>query len=154
MVTLRRPAGEWAIVDAGGRPFRPTIDALANTAAQLFLEARATGSTLIAEPDEQWYPHHSDRRPLPVLRVMFDDPASSWVHLDPVDGAILEMSGARQRLYRWLFAAPHWLDFAPLRQRPAWDVTILSLLAVGAFLSVSGIVLGWRRLRAASRNGR
>jgi hypothetical protein len=33
------------------------------------------------------------------------------------------------------------------RHRPAWDVTVLALMLGGTALSVTGIVIGWRRLR-------
>jgi hypothetical protein len=41
----------------------------------------------------------------------------------------------------------HSLDFAILlRNRPLWDVTVIALSAAGLVISLSGIVIGWRRL--------
>jgi len=39
-------------------------------------------------------------------------------------------------------------DFVSLTQhRPAWDIVVWLLSIVGLVMSVSGVVVGWRRLR-------
>ena len=104
--------------------------------------------------DLYWYPHGTDPRPLPVLRVRFDDPAATWLHLDPETGALLDRLDASGRLQRWLFEAPHRLDFGNLFQaRPAWDAVMWLLNGLGATIALSGVVLGWRRLRRRARLG-
>ncbi|MCJ2137131.1 PepSY domain-containing protein [Methylobacterium sp. J-026] len=98
--------------------------------------------------DAYWYPHGADPRPLPVLRLRFDDPASTWLHIDPRDGRILQRLDHSGRISRWLFDAPHRLDLPGLtgnRLRHDAGQWILNLLA--ASVAVTGIVAGWRRLR-------
>ncbi|WP_210033959.1 PepSY domain-containing protein [Methylobacterium sp. PvR107] len=98
--------------------------------------------------DTYWYPHGSDPRPLPVLRVRFDDPAATWLHIDPRDGAILQRLDRSGRINRWLFDAAHRLDLPGLSSsRPLHDAAqwILNLLAAG--IVGTGIVAGWRRVR-------
>ncbi|MWL87721.1 hypothetical protein GA566_09810 [Cupriavidus sp. SW-Y-13] len=47
----------------------------------------------------------------------------------------------------WHHAAHSW-DFVSLTQhRPAWDIVVWLLSIVGLVMSVSGVVVGWRRLR-------
>jgi len=63
---------------------------------------------------------------------------------------------------RWLGAAPEraaqvaelvrapldQLDFAAVvRARPLWDVLVIVLCVTGALSALTGVVLGWRRLR-------
>lgn len=96
--------------------------------------------------DAYWYQHHR-QRVLPVLRVGFDDPASTWFHLDPATGELLGRSDTSARSYRWLFNAPHSFDFPVLlAYRPAWDLVVIVLSLAGLVISVSGVVIGWRRL--------
>jgi hypothetical protein len=61
---------------------------------------------------------------------------------------VLGHSDRVARARRWLFNAAHSLDFPWLLQhRPAWDAVVWLLSAIGLMVSVSGVVIGWRRLR-------
>ncbi|SDS74619.1 PepSY-associated TM region [Halopseudomonas litoralis] len=91
-------------------------------------------------------------RPLPILRVRFADPAQTWLHIDPVSGALLGQLDQRQRASRWLFALLHSWDWLPLlERRPLWDGWMWLGSIGGLVISVSGTVLGWRRLRRSRR---
>lgn len=140
--------------DAGGRRVAtpsPPEETLRAAAARALPEARIAGTETLTAYDAYWYPHH-DTRPLPVLRVRFDDAAATWLHIDPETGALLDRLDASGRLQRWLFEAPHRLDFGNLFQaRPAWDVVMWLLNGLGAGIALSGVVMGWRRLRHAAR---
>lgn len=84
---------------------------------------------------------------LPILRVRFQDPAATWLHLDPYSGALIERLDRRQRAERWLFNLPHSWDWLPLLERPWLRETLIILLSIGGLaISLTGIVLGWRRL--------
>ncbi|MFY7864868.1 PepSY domain-containing protein [Roseateles sp.] len=90
-------------------------------------------------------------RPLPALRLVFDDPQAHWVVLDPASGAVLQTSNRLQRIERWLFAFLHSFDLPQLLAlRPLWDSWMLSFSLMGLGLSLSGVVMGWRRLRVKS----
>lgn len=89
---------------------------------------------------------HVERR-LPVLRVEYDDPDATWIHLDPHTGRIHSRIDSTGRVRRWLFAFLHSFDAQGfLDRRPLWDVTLI-LSSIGGFvLCLTGIVIGWRRL--------
>ena len=90
----------------------------------------------------------ASERPLPIWRIVFDDPHASWVHLDPHTGSVLGRLDSHKRASRWLFALLHSWDWLPLlERRPLWDITLLALSLGGLLLSGSGMVIGWRRLR-------
>lgn len=92
-------------------------------------------------------------RPLPIWRIVFDDPHASWVHLDPHTGSLLGRLDRHQRSKRWLFAMLHSWDWLPLlERRPLWDITLLTLSLGGLALSATGVVMGWRRLRRKVRS--
>ncbi|AZC27632.1 PepSY domain-containing protein [Pseudomonas sessilinigenes] len=89
---------------------------------------------------------------LPALRVRFDDPARTWLHLDLYTGAVVGQLDQPRRASRWLFALLHSWDWLPLlSKRPLWDLWMLLFSAGGLLISVSGVVLGWRRLGRALR---
>jgi hypothetical protein len=82
-----------------------------------------------------------------ALRIVLQDPMQTWVHVDMESGQIVSVMDKSRRLYRWLFNGLHSLDFPGLaNRRPLWDVLILLLLSVGFFFSITGVVLGWKRL--------
>ncbi|PWB30081.1 sodium:proline symporter [Pseudomonas sp. SDI] len=90
---------------------------------------------------------HLDKR-LPMLRVKFDDAQQSWLHLDLYTGEVLGVLDRPRRASRWLFALLHSWDWLPLlERRPLWDAWMIGLSLGGLLISVSGVVLGWRRLR-------
>lgn len=91
-------------------------------------------------------------RPLPAMRVVFGDAYGTWVHIDPHTGAVLGRVDRDRRLSRWLFAMLHSWDWLPLlERRPLWDLVLIVLSIGGALLSVTGVVIGWRRLRRTAR---
>jgi uncharacterized iron-regulated membrane protein len=122
-------------------------DQLVAAAKQLRPDLSIAGHAWLPEGDLYYYRHHDDRA-LPVLRVDFVDNRNTSFYLDPASGQIVDYADDTSRLYRWLFNGLHQLDFPFLiRHRPAWDITVITLCLCGAFLSLSGLVIGWRRLR-------
>ncbi len=141
--------------DGGRRALDPATDIavplsderIFEAARRLLPDAVMSMRLRLEAPDAYWYSHHQQRQ-MPVLRAGFDDAAHSWFHLDPVTGDILGRTDDSRRTYRWLFNALHSFDFALLlRYRPAWDAVVWLLSLLGLILSVSGIVIGWRRLQ-------
>ncbi|MBB6125363.1 putative iron-regulated membrane protein [Sphingobium subterraneum] len=139
---LRWP-GRTRVLDARTlQPFRPVI-----APAALMPNAHVVAVNRLTEPDAYWY-QAGGLPKLPVLRVRYDDDARTWVHLDPATGRMLGDLDARGRTYRWLFDLLHKWDLNVLTQsRPSWDVLLWLLSGLGLVTSVSGIWLGWKRLR-------
>lgn len=112
--------------------------------------ARLTGIDWLERPDRYWYSTgdpRDDSRPLPVLRLKFDDPARTWLHIDPATGALLGQLGSGGRSYRWLFNGLHSLDFPWLLIWPPLRHILVWLLSgAGIVISLSGVVIGWKRL--------
>ena len=85
--------------------------------------------------------------PRNTLRVILDDPSQTWVHIDMGTGQIVSTMDRSRRVYRWLFNGLHSLDFPGLiNHRPLWDILILLLLGLGFLFSLTGVVVGWKRL--------
>jgi uncharacterized iron-regulated membrane protein len=102
---------------------------------------------LLRQPDAHWYTVRGDL-PLPVLRARLADDADTWLHIDPASGEVLGASDDRRRLYRWLFDLFHrWDANVLLQQQPLREVLIWLFSIAGMVTSVSGIWIGWKRLR-------
>ena len=87
-------------------------------------------------------------RELPVLRLQFDDPGRTLVYLSAHSGDLVLSVDRSQRLGRWLFNFLHSWDL-PWMLRPAIvrDALLVGLSLGALALGLTGVVLGWRRLR-------
>ena len=149
LLVLRSHDGEPVVLDASiGSPHRFNDAVLTAAAPRLLSDARLVGTERLEQEDAYWYSRRGER-PLPVLRFIFDDPDRTWIHVDARTGQVLDWMRHSDRIDRWLFNALHSLDFRLLlAHRPAWDVVMWLLSLAGIVISISSVVIGWRRLRA------
>lgn len=105
--------------------------------------------------DIYYYSHHQRYRPLPVLRLRFNDPLQSWFHIDPNTGELRGRVNRVERLQRWLYNGLHSLDFLPLlNRRPLWDGLMIAMMAAGAVFSLSAVGIALGRLRSRRKRRR
>ena len=143
---------------AAGEP-QPRLDrrTLHAAAQAMWPDGRSTAEWLhaydayyFARAEQSMYGGQS--RPLPVLRVQFDDPARTWVYLDPFSGALVHRLDEPRRAARWLFNLLHSWDWQPLLARPWLREGLMIVFSLGGIVvSLSGVVLGWRRIRRTRR---
>jgi len=101
----------------------------------------------LSEYDNYYY-DRSGAKPLPVLRLRYDDPDRTWLYLDPTSGALSMRFTSVSRLNRWLYNGLHSFDFPFLYyRRPAWDVVVVLLSLGGIGLTVTTMLPAWRRVR-------
>jgi hypothetical protein len=102
-----------------------------------------TEPTIVGAGDN--YPAASQVSGAPVYRSVCGD---IWFHIDGATGVVLERLDSSRRRYRWLYSGLHTLDFLVLAQHPLLrSVFIVVLCALGFLFSVTGAIIGWRRLR-------
>lgn len=153
LVLASTATGGSVVRDAvSAQPFTLDAETLKSAAARLLPDAVARIDVLHAY-DTHYYAREAHTmtggtdKPLPVWRVVFTDAAASWVHIDPLTGTVLGRVDSHRRASRWLFAMLHSWDWLPLlERRPLWDVVLVVLSLGGAVLSLTGVVIGWRRL--------
>jgi hypothetical protein len=130
------------------RPFaRFDDDAIEAVVREAVPDARVADATWLTGYDDYYY-DRTGARPLPVLRVRYDDPQETWMYLDPGRGAIALVVRRPDRLNRWLYHGLHSLDFSFLyASRPTWDVVVIAL-SLGGIVGVGASLLpAWQRLR-------
>jgi hypothetical protein len=105
-----------------------------------------TESALLTEYDSYYYSRDGEIQ-LPVVRVKFEDPAKTWVYVDPQVNQVVAQVQRNNRIERWLYNGLHSLDF-PFwyYRRPLWDIGVILLSLGGAALSGIGVVLGLKRI--------
>ena len=141
------------VVDHGGaRELR--VDAQRSpwlTEAQLAVAARTLGNacTYARVGAGDAYPARAVAPNAPVYRVRCGE---TWFHIDGANGRVIEKLDASRRVYRWAFQALHTLDFPWLAQRESLrTLLILVLCGGGLVFSLTGVVIGWRRLKQTAR---
>jgi uncharacterized iron-regulated membrane protein len=81
----------------------------------------------------------------PVYRSICGD---VWYHIDGASGVVLERSDRSTRAYRWLYSALHTMDIPLLKVHPELrSALIVVFCGCGLIFSLTGVVIGWRRLR-------
>ncbi len=105
----------------------------------------------LTQYDDYYYARRNDR-PLPVLRLRFDDPDGTTLYINPETATIESRIDHSGRWRRWLYNGLHSLDFPLLwERRPLWDVVVLGLSLAGLAFSLTGAVIGWKRLTGRVR---
>lgn len=128
-------------------------------AARLLPGARVVQHERLGRYDAWYYAREAHtmtgqrERPLPAVRLRFDDANHTWVVIDPRNGAIVQVSDSHRRIDRWLFAFLHSFDLPGLlANRPAWDLWMLGFSLAGTLLAGTAVVTGTRRLRRSIHN--
>jgi PepSY-associated TM region len=133
--------------DAGTDVTQPTQEFLSPREMGSLAERFARGcKPPFVVPADDIYAISSAVPGAPVYRSVCGD---VWLDIDGANGALLERSDPSRRAYRWLYRALHTLDMPALTSRPALrGALIVSLCGLGLIFSLTGIVIGWRRLTA------
>lgn len=147
------PGAPTLLSAADARPVALDPAALRAAAARLVPGAMLTDVQVLDRYDFYYYARDEHamlghiEKPLPAWRLVFDNPQATWVYLDPRTGHILGKQDRGNRASRWLFAFMHSWDWTGLlANRPLWDIVLVFLSLGGAALSLTGVVIGWRRL--------
>lgn len=149
LVVLMGPSLDRAVFDARtGAPGQVTDQALFEAARTLVPGAPVVFARRLTQEDAYWYATRRDERRLPVLRVGFADPHATWIYLDPQTGEVLGRTDRSRRIYRWLFDALHAWELPVFRGADGVRQVVIWVLAAGGLvLSISGLTIGWRRLK-------
>jgi hypothetical protein len=131
---------------SGSDETRPITEFLGPREVGAFVERLASGCKppLTVNTDDN-YAIASRMPNAPVYRSVCGD---VWYHIDGADGTILERSDPSRRAYRWLYRELHTMDVPALTSRPMLrGALIVVLCGLGFAFSLTGVVVGWRRLR-------
>ena len=121
-------------------------------AAKAVFPAHEVERSEITHGDTYYYSTVHNPRPLPGLRVVLDNPAQTWLHIDMKTGQLMEFMDHSRRVYRWLFHGLHSWDMPFLLEHDRQRKLLLLVLCVAGFLfSLSGVYLGFKVLAVRSQ---
>lgn len=143
-------AQRWWAVDAGTGQIRDMADAeQARRMAQAYgRNAKITAS--VAIDVDQWTVYRQNDPLRPFWRVEFDDGRDFYVSRR--SGEVTLDTTRSERIWNWLGSVVHWIYIPPLRQNtPLWRHIVLWSSFAALLLAISGIWLGWQRLRLRKR---
>lgn len=123
---------------------------ITSAVAQLLPGSEGSSVEYLEDYDVYYYSRRERFRPLPVIRVKFADPESTWFHIHARTGELLGRLTLKNRVQRWLYNGLHTLDFTVLiYRRPLWDALLILLCGTVALFSLTAITIALRRLRAS-----
>ena len=136
-----------------GAELTPLSEAAVKQAAQTW----AANSSIKGEITElgtltvdQWSVQGA-KRWQPLWRAVFNDPAETWLYVNGTTGEIVQDVTGHERFWNWLGAIPHWLYPTILRDNgPLWNQVVIWSSTIGCFLVITGMVIGFSRLRGKS----
>jgi uncharacterized iron-regulated membrane protein len=156
-VLARNAANDTRLVVQEGSDYRVLMqwpDAELLRAGQRLMSAPMVSHEQLDQYDLHYYGRQPEammgaaERRLPVWRIRFGDAQDTWVYLDPHTGDIAVSADRAQRRGRWLFSFLHSWDLqSMLRWASARDAVLILLSVGGLLVSLTGIVIGYRRLR-------
>ncbi|MER8614515.1 PepSY domain-containing protein [Mesorhizobium sp. M1136] len=166
------PATEVEVSAVAGRPYLLARGPEADPKIAEFRDGKVNAHSNAFPNDAIWqaasfaYPGKTVERPTPIpaddvyanlrssdgiggegLRIIVKDEANTAVYVNPVTSRVIEVMDGSRRTYRWLYFGLHTLDFPFLSNNAIWKPLMLTLLAGGFAFSVTGVLIGWRRLR-------
>ena len=119
-----------------------SLKALTQAASAVFPTRNIERSDMI-QGDSYYYNTAHNPRLLPALRVVLDDPAQTWLHIDIKTGQLIERMDRSRRMYRWLFYGLHSWDIPFFLEHDGQrKVLLLTLCITGLIFSLSGVYLG------------
>lgn len=132
------------------------VDVLDETSVRAVAQAFASGNGIAGEiakleriENDQWAV--SGARQQPLYRAEFTDAGATLVYVNATSGEVVQDANSGERIIAWFGAIPHWFYPALLRtNQPLWFGTVVWLSAIGCFLVVTGMVIGFIRLRGKS----
>ena len=117
------------------------------TVAADFLGHSISKTEQLTELD-QWMPWSYYEPLLPIYKCFGNDPAHTVVYVSSKSGSIVQQTNSNSRWAARLGAIPHWIYFRSLRLKAQlWSTVVIWLAGVGVFVSLTGIIAGFIRLR-------
>ena len=96
---------------------------------------------------DEYYLSRTHSLPLPVYQVSIDNPDKTTYYINPRSGETKYFT-QNKRAKKWVFSGIHYLNIKWLVDHPiVWTLLIWILCLGGAFVSLTGAVLGFKHLK-------
>jgi hypothetical protein len=97
---------------------------------------------------DQWIPREKFMKYMPIYKVHMNDDSKTTIYVSSVNGEVVQMHTLKQRILSWLGPIPHWIYPKDLIiRRPLWRQVVIWVSSMGCLLCLSGITIGFMRLK-------
>jgi len=97
---------------------------------------------------DQWMPRSYCQPWIPIYKCYINDEEHTQLYISAVNGRVVQETTRKSRWAARLGAIPHWIYFKSIRlQTGFWLRLVYWISLLGVFASVSGIILGFLRLK-------
>lgn len=97
---------------------------------------------------DQWIPRSFYLVHMPVYRITMNDPSETMIYVSSKSGEIIQVHTRYERILAWCGPIIHWIYPKELIiRRPLWQAVVISLSSLGIIGSLSGIIIGFIRMR-------
>jgi sulfite reductase (NADPH) flavoprotein alpha-component len=134
---------------------QPIAGVSANEALRIVREQLSAPGATLAKSDlhrDQWTVTGYWNKERPFHLIHMNDRAGTQYYVSVATGEIVLDTRRYERVWNWVGAIPHWLYFEMIRwDTPVWQWTVYIAASVGIFVAVSGLWIGFSRLRLRAR---
>ena len=103
---------------------------------------------------DEYYLSRTHALPLPVYKVDIDNADKTTYYINPHNGDTKYLT-QNKRAKKWVFSGIHYLNIKWLVEHPViWTILIWTLCLGGAFVSLTGVVLGIKFLKRKHHSSR
>ena len=103
---------------------------------------------------DEYYLSRTHTLPLPVYKVDIDNADKTTYYINPHNGDTKYLT-QNKRVKKWVFSGIHYLNIKWLVEHPViWTILIWTLCLGGAFVSLTGVILGKRFIRRKHHSSR
>jgi hypothetical protein len=97
---------------------------------------------------DQWMPWSYCKPWLPIYKCDISDEAHTQLYISAVNGRVVQETTRKSRWAARLGAIPHWIYFKSIRMKTGfWLSFVYWISLLGVFASLSGLILGFIRLK-------
>jgi uncharacterized iron-regulated membrane protein len=102
---------------------------------------------------DQWMPWSYYRPLLPIFKCYLNDSKHTQLYISSKTGSILQETTRSKRWAARIGAIPHWVYFTSLRLKTGlWLKVVTWLSSIGVFVSLTGVIAGFIRLRKRKKH--
>lgn len=159
---LDMAAGEpaWHIRDKGDRFALSAVDGrmlfAPDAASAVAIARRFTGGMPTAHVekihDDQWTVAQGFQWARPLWRISLADDAGRILYVASTTGEVVQDTSARERMWNWVGAVPHWLYLTVIRRDGSfWRQLVLWTSGPAVIVGITGLWIGILRVRVRRR---
>jgi hypothetical protein len=137
------------LMDASVKSAQIALDIAGAHARQRGIDGSLAAVAALADYDQWTVPNGYDAH-RPLYRIALNDPAGTELYVSSTTGEVVLDTTRHERIWNYMGSVAHWIYPTMLRSNwAAWDKVVWTLSLVALVAAISGVVLGFIRIRVS-----